>query len=280
MSQAPRLALTLVVPVYNGASFLASTLQQVQQWLAERTRPCEVIVVDDGSTDGTAAMLAAFVAGRPATPGADVVVLRNATNRGKGFSVRRAFLHARGEHVVFTDADLTYSLDNLVPIVGALEGGADIAYGSRMHRESRYIVAPTFFGKLFTRHLSGRCFNLLVRILVLPGVLDTQAGLKGFRRDAARTLAGRVRLDRFSFDVELLFAARRLGMTLTGCPVLFVYRKEPTTVRFARDSLAMLRDMLRVRWRALRGVYAREAPAEVIEDLRCGGAARSPGTAG
>jgi glycosyltransferase involved in cell wall biosynthesis len=265
------ITLTLVIPVYNGARFLASSLQQAHDWLKERPFGVELLVVDDGSSDGTQAVMDAFVAEHP-TSRCRLTFLRNARNRGKGFSVRRAFLHAAGDLVVFTDADLTYPITNCEPLVDALRAGADLAYGSRMHADSRYVVAPSFFGKLFTRHFMGRTFNLLLRLLVAPGVMDSQAGLKGCRRDAARQLATRVQLPRFSFDVEMFFVAARLGLRIAECPVQFIYRKEPTTVRFVRDSLAMVRDMLRVRWRCLRGVYEREPDPAMVQDLRDGGA--------
>lgn len=267
--------LTLVIPVFNGARFLRDSLLQCWQWLAGRGQPGELLVVDDGSDDATPQILAEFadrVAGPGRAPAVDFRCLRNATNRGKGFSVRRACRHARGRHVVFNDADLTYPVENVAELVAVLEQGADVAIGSRMHADSRYVVSPSFFRKLYTRHFMGRAFNLLVRALVVRGVLDTQAGLKGFSRDAARTLAARVRLDRFSFDVELLFVARRLGLRIAECPVLFLYRKEPSTVRFARDSLAMLRDMLRIRLRGVRGMYDRDPDPAVLADLESGGA--------
>lgn len=270
-----------MIPVYNGAAFLRQTLAAAWTWLgAQRdAREVELLVVDDGSVDGTAAVLAEFTARQRAADGPSLVVLRNTTNRGKGFSLRRAFLHARGEFVVFTDADLTYELDNVEPLLQALEDGADVAYGSRMHAASVYVVAPGFFRRLYTRHFMGRMFNLLVRALVVPGIRDTQAGLKGFRRAAARHCAGRVRLDRFSFDVELFFVARRAGLRIAECPVRFLYRKEPSTVKFFRDSLAMVVDMLRVRWRGLRGVYEREPTEAELADLHAGGLAdAAPGT--
>src|SRR5205814_9751513 len=133
---------------------------------------------------------------------------------------------------------------NVGELLAALDRGAQVAIGSRMHLDSRYVVAPTFFGKLFTRHFMGRAFNLLVRMLVVPGVHDTQAGLKGFQRAAARELATPVRLDRFSFDVELLYLAQRLGLRIVECPVLFLYRQEPSTVRFIRASWATLHDRI------------------------------------
>jgi dolichyl-phosphate beta-glucosyltransferase len=264
--------LTLVIPVYQGGSFLADSLRQAWGWLANQPRATELLVVDDGSSDASAQIVADFAARHASTPGRVFTPLRNAENRGKGFSIRRAFLHAGGDFVVFTDADLTYPLDNIGVLLNALEAGAEVAYGSRMHAGSRYVVAPSFFGKLFSRHLLGRTFNLLVRMLVVPGVHDTQAGLKGFRKTAAQRLAGRIRLSRFSFDVELFAVARRLGMRVADCPVLFVYRKEPTTVRFVRDSLAMARDMIKVRWRILRGVYDQQPAASVLQELRDGGA--------
>jgi len=268
--------LTLVIPVYNGARFLADSLQQAWTWLQAQSYDAELLVVDDGSDDATAAILAAFAAAHAGGERCRFTVLRNARNRGKGFSLRRAFLHAAGEFVVFTDADLTYPIDNVAPLVDALQRGADVAYGSRMHPDSRYVVAPTFFGKLFTRHFMGRTFNLLLRALVVGGVRDSQAGLKGFRRAAAVLLAHRVRLARFSFDVELFYVAQRHRLALADCPVRFIYRKEPSTVRFVRDSLAMVRDMLLVRWRGLTGAYDRELGDAELQDLLHGGAEGAP----
>ena len=262
--------LTLVIPVYNGARFLRDSLAKAHAWLAQKDFATELLVVDDGSSDETPRILADFAAAH--TGGRCVVTsLRNQQNRGKGFSVRRAFLLARGENVIFTDADLTYPVDNCQPLLDALVDGADVVYGSRMHPDSRYVVAPTFFGKLFTRHFMGRTFNLLLRLIVVRGILDSQAGLKGCRKAAAEQLAHRVRLPRFSFDVELFFVARRLGLSIVECPVQFIYRKEPSTVHFVRDSLAMVRDMLRVRLRGWRGLYDRELEPAALLDLEHGG---------
>ncbi|MCA9595559.1 MAG: glycosyltransferase family 2 protein [Myxococcales bacterium] len=244
-------SLTLLIPVYNGGAFLARSLERAIEFLGSMDRRAELLVIDDGSTDETPRILSACRS--------DVLrVLRNERNRGKGHAVRRGLLEAKGELIVFTDADLTYPLENVQKMLEVLGSGADVAYGSRMHSESRYVVAPGFFEKLFTRHLMGRSFNLLTRALVLPGVRDTQAGLKGFRRPAARELAERMQLERFSFDLELLFIARQLGLDIRESPVLFVYNKERTTVRFARDAVSMLGDMLRVRWRGVSGAYHRE----------------------
>ncbi|GAB4153826.1 MAG: glycosyltransferase family 2 protein [Planctomycetota bacterium] len=265
-------SLTVLVPAYEAAAFLRDSLEKLRAFLIESGRSAELLVIDDGSRDATHDVLEAFARDHDWTGRLQFRFARNAQNRGKGFSVRRGWLLARGENIVFTDADLTYPVENLRGVLEALEGGADVVYGSRMHAESRYVVAPSFFGKLFTRHFMGRVFNWLARLIVLPGVLDSQAGLKGLRKSAARDLAGRIRLDRFSFDVELLFVARRRGFSLRDCPVLFLYRKEPSTVRFVRDSLGMLRDMMLVRWRGFRGVYDRDVPGRVLDEIERGGA--------
>lgn len=262
-------SLTFVLPVYNGARFFGDTLQKAWQWLGEREGERELLVVDDGSSDATAAVIEAFAAKRAPCPGQRLTVVRNPRNCGKGFSLRRAFLLASGDHVVFTDADLTYAMHNAEPLLAALAGGAMVAYGSRMHADSRYVIAPTFLPKLYTRHVMGRVFNLLVRALVVPGIRDTQAGIKGFSRTAAREFAARIRLDRFSFDVELFFIAQRLGMRVVECPVEFLYRKEPSTLRFVQDSLRMVRDMLLIRWRGLRKAYDAPDPA-LLAGLACG----------
>jgi dolichyl-phosphate beta-glucosyltransferase len=281
VTTAEKPSLTFVLPVYNGARFFGASLATVWAWLATEPRETELLVVDDGSSDATWALLQQFAAEHPPAEGQPrFVALRNAQNRGKGYSLRRAFLEASGELVVFTDADLTYPVENVASLVATLEQGPDLAYGSRMHADSRYIVAPTFFPLLFTRHAMGRVFNFLVQIVVVSGIRDTQAGLKGFRRAAARALAERIRLDRFSFDVEMFFVARRLGQRIAECPVTFLYRKEPSTVRFARDSLRMLRDMLVIRWRGWRGVYDGAPDPALLADLRGEPGARTTTGAG
>lgn len=269
-AEVPARSLTVILPVYRGASYLQRSLLQAHAWLAQQPQSTELLVIDDGSDDDTPDIIAAFVASVRENDRPKLTVLRNEPNRGKGYALRRAFLHARGDNVVFTDADLTYPIENVAHLVTALDAGADVVIGSRMHPDSRYVVAPSFFGYLFSRHLAGRVFNLLVRTLVVGGVLDSQAGLKGFRREVARSLAPRIRLGRFSFDVELLFIARRLGLRIVDCPVRFIYRKEPSTVHFLRDSLAMVRDIARVRWRGWRGVYDREPTPEAVRALRDG----------
>lgn len=244
------LQLSIVVPVRNGADRLPPTLDALAAYLAGARRPTEVLLVDDGSNEPTARLLSDFAR---ATSG--VVLLRNDINQGKGRSVSRGMLAARGRHRVFTDADLAYPLDQVDVITAALDGGSDLAIACRVLPESRYLMSPSFFHYLYTRHLMSRGYNALIRWTTLPGILDTQAGLKGFTARAAQLVFPRLTIPRFGFDVETLFIARRHGLRTTQVPVHFRYDSEPTTVRLLRDSWNMMADLVRVRWNDLRGRY-------------------------
>ncbi|NUQ19356.1 MAG: glycosyltransferase, partial [Gemmatimonadaceae bacterium] len=176
--------------------------------------------------------------------------------QGKGFSVARGMLAARGELRVFIDSDLAYPPTEIESIVDTLEKGSDVAIACRVLPKSRYIMSPTFFPYLFTRHLMSRCFNAFVRALLVGEVLDTQAGLKGFTRSAAETIFPRLTVERFAFDVECLVIAAQHGLALTQVPVTFRYEDEPSTVNLARDGMRMVGDLMRIRLNAWRGLYA------------------------
>ncbi|HEU4643298.1 MAG TPA: glycosyltransferase [Gemmatimonadaceae bacterium] len=239
--------LSLVVPVYNGAGRLPGSLGELRAWLCDRAYDWELILVDDHSGARVAELLADFAC---ATPG--VTVLRNDRNRGKGFSVARGMLAARGQYRVFTDADLAYPASEVDRILCDLYGGADVAVACRVLPASRYIMSPTFFSYLYTRHVMSRLYNALVRWTLVPGILDTQAGLKGFTARAAEIVFPRLTIPRFGFDVEALFIARRHGLSIRQTAVHFRYEDEPTTVRFLADAARMARDLALIRanhWR-------------------------------
>ena len=245
-------ALSLVIPVYNAAEQLPATLAAVDAFAERFEESLEVVFVDDHSSElDTQSILADHAERRPY-----VTVLRNQVNRGKGFSVTRGMLAARGRHRVFTDVDLAYPLDEVRKIVGALRDGADIAIACRVLPESRYLMSPSFFHYLYTRHLMSRAFNKVVRAFLLPGIYDTQAGLKGFTAEAAALCFARTTIPGFGFDIECLYIAQQHGMRIQQTAVNFRYDDEPTTVRFARDSRRMLRDIWEVKMNALRGKYA------------------------
>jgi dolichyl-phosphate beta-glucosyltransferase len=159
---------------------------------------------------------------------------------------------ARGAYRVFTDADLAYPTTEIDKILDALRGGADVAVACRVLPDSRYLMSPTFFSYLYTRHVMSRLFNALVRWTLIPRVRDTQAGLKGFTAAAAELVFPRVTIPRFGFDVEALFIARKFGLSIEQVAVNFRYDEEPTTVRFVKDAAEMARDLGRIRtneWR-------------------------------
>ena len=255
-------ALSLVIPVYNAADQLPATLQAVDQFAAQSSDRLEVLFVDDCSSEvETQLMLEDFARARGA-----VRVLRNASNRGKGYSVTRGMLAARGRYRVFTDVDLAYPLDQVQRIVGELARGADVAIACRVLPESRYLMSPTFFHYLYTRHLMSRAFNRVVQTFLLPGILDTQAGLKGFTAAAAELCFRRTTIPGFGFDIECLYIAQQHGLAIRQTAVNFRYDEEPTTVRFARDSTRMLQDIWQVRTSAWRGVYAAPDAGFVFPD--------------
>lgn len=267
---AVRPSVSLVLPVFDGAAFLERALREALAWMdGDGTRE-ELVVVDDGSRDATPRILQ-----RVAEADARVRVLTNPVNRGKGYSVRRGVSAARGSHRVFTDADLTYTMSSVDAIVQALRDGAELAVGCRVHPESRYVVAPSFFRYIYTRHNAGRVFNALVRATVVPQLRDTQAGIKGFAAHVVDELFPRLVKDRFSFDVEMLYLAQREGYRIAEVPVTYFYRKEASTVRFARDTVEMCRDLLDIRVNGVRGVYE-ERPSRPRDEVPEAGRAAEP----
>jgi dolichyl-phosphate beta-glucosyltransferase len=245
-------SLSLVIPVYNAAEQLPATLAAVDTFAERYPESLEVLFVDDHSSEvETQLILDDYVHRRSYAR-----VLRNAVNQGKGFSVTRGMLAARGQFRVFTDVDLAYPLDQVYRILGELRQGADVAIACRVLPESRYLMSPSFFHYLYTRHLMSRAFNKVVQKFLLPGILDTQAGLKGFTAAAAALCFSRTTIPGFGFDIECLYVAQQHGLAIKQTAVNFRYDDEPTTVRFARDSNRMLQDIWKVKTNAWRGQYA------------------------
>ncbi len=233
--------LSLVIPAYNEARRLPPTLHHLREYFAARGRMCEIVVVDDGSTDGTAE--AARAAGLP-----ELRVLGGGVNRGKGHAVRAGMLAARGAWRLMCDADLSTPIEQLPLLEARLREGYDVAIGSRAVAGAQVQVRQTGF-----RENAGRLFNLLVRALALPGVRDTQCGFKLFTAAAAESVFRRARLDGFVFDVEALFLARRLGLRMAEVPV--VWRNDAASrVSLGTGGRAFV-EIARVRWNALLGRY-------------------------
>jgi dolichyl-phosphate beta-glucosyltransferase len=244
--------LSLVVPIHHCAGTLTVLRRELDEFLERAPEPVEVVLVDDHGTHPDAAKELAGLANR-----LHARLLRNDRNRGKGYSVTRGMLAATGAHRVFTDADLAYPLEEVWKIVAALERGADVAIACRVHPESVYTMSARYVRYIYTRHVLSRMFNAIVRITLIPDVLDTQAGLKGYTAAAARDVFSRTSIAGFGFDLECLFVARALGLHVEQVAVRYRYHDEPTTVRFLRDAKTMAADLARIRWRGWFGEYAR-----------------------
>jgi dolichyl-phosphate beta-glucosyltransferase len=230
---------SIVIPAYNEEGRLPRTIERIAGFLFGRTH--EIVVVDDGSIDRTAA-----AAREAAGPG--VVLLRNDENRGKGYAVRRGMLAARGLRRLMTDADLSTPIEELGRLEACLDAGADIAIGSRALRGARVEVRQPWY-----REGVGRLFNVFVRILAVPGLSDTQCGFKLFSARAAEAVFGAARLDGFSFDVEALFIARQLGLRIAEVPV--VWRNDAATRVGLLGGFQAFPDLLRIRLNDWRGYY-------------------------
>lgn len=235
-------ALSLVIPAYNEEKRLPVSLARIADWIGSRTPaiPVEVLVVDDGSTDRTAAVAERTAAGL----GLTARVVRLPENRGKGAAVRAGVLESAGEHVLVTDADLSTPIEEVDKLLAA---GAPVAIGSRGVDATLVKQRQPLF-----RVASGKIFNLLVRVLAVSGIRDTQCGFKLFRKDAAREVFSRATVDRFAFDVEALLLARRLGYPIAEVPVLWF--NSPDTRVGLGGGLEAFAALFRIRWQVARTI--------------------------
>jgi len=238
--------LSIIIPSYNEEARLPATLERIAAYVSASGRETEVLVVDDGSTDGTAALAETFREKLPS-----LRVLSNGVNRGKGFSVRHGMLEARGRIVLFTDADLSAPIEEADKLITPLENH-DVAIGSRAMDRSLISVHESHF-----REFAGIVFNTIVRIILRLPFVDTQCGFKAFRSERCRIIFEQQRIERFGFDPELLYLARHHGLLAVEIPVRWGH-SPATKVNMFRDSIQMFLDLVIIRWNAITGRYPRQ----------------------
>lgn len=232
--------LSVVIPAHNEENRLPASLEQVLRFLAGQAFTSEVVIVENGSADRTYEIAQEF-----ARKNTNVRVIQS--ERGKGSAVRRGMLEARGEYRFMCDADLSMSIEQVSRFLPP-ESQADIAIASREAKGASREDEPLY------RHLGGRVVNLVIRLLILPGLNDTQCGFKCFTAEAAAQLFRRQTLPGWSFDIEILYLARRLGFTVREIPIRWRFSPE-TKLSAVQDALRMTRDIFRIRRNARRGIY-------------------------
>ncbi|MBI2888194.1 MAG: glycosyltransferase family 2 protein [Chloroflexi bacterium] len=261
--EAPAIATPLrsvVIPAYNEEHRIGRTLDRVAAYLGALPQNFEVIVVDDGSGDGTKAMVEAWVARMP--PNVRLLLLSHHPNRGKGAAVREGCLAAQGSAVLFTDADLATPIEEAQKLWAALDAGYDLAIGTRVQPDGRDMRAsqPPY------RRWLGKLYHLLVGLVGVRGVQDTQCGFKAFTRETARRLFEAQQLSGIVFDTELLYLAQRAGLRIAQVPVVWTNVGGSRMRVTLRQALVVLRDLLSIRLRHLRtpagpSMAAKEPPS-------------------
>lgn len=241
----PLPSISVVIPAYNEEERLAPTLDRVLAFARNSGWNTEVIVVNDGSCDRTADVVRSYACKTEV-----VRLLENPGNRGKGYSVRNGVLHANGEFVLFTDADMSSPIEEAPKLLQALADGADIAIGSRWARSELQTRRQSL-----ARQFLGRIFNVLLRMLLRLNFKDTQCGFKAFRREAARAIFPLQRIEGWGFDPEILFLANRSRFRIVEVPVRWGHDTR-TRINPLVDGSRMVSDMLLIRWNSILGRYS------------------------
>jgi len=234
--------LSIIIPAHNEERRLPGSLEKIVAFLEKQDYQAEVIVVDNGSRDNTSGVVEGFMARYP------FISLIREERRGKGLAVKLGMLAARGEYLFLCDADLSMPIEEVAKFLPPQLEDYDVAIASREVEGARRYGEPPH------RHLMGRVFNLIVRLLAVRGFQDTQCGFKCFRREVARDIFSRQTMEGWGFDVEVLFIAQKRGYRIVEVPINWYYMAN-SRVRPIRDSIRMFREVLQVRINDWRGVY-------------------------
>lgn len=235
---------SIIIPAYNEGARIEEALERVLACIADRKWDAEVLVVNDGSSDNTAAIVQDWTRTHP-----NLHLIENEGNRGKGYSVRNGLLQAAGEIVMFTDADLSAPIEEAERLFEAIAQGADVAIGSRWLDKQKQTIHQPLYRRFF-----GRCYNWLTRKVMGLPYKDTQCGFKAFRREAAQKIFRLQTIERWGFDPEILFIARKLGYRIAEVPVTWGH-DERSRISYLRDGSQMLREMVQIRGNYVRGRY-------------------------
>ena len=229
--------LSVVIPAYNEEKRIGISLTKIYGYLKKRKFDFEIIVIDDGSKDKTLSLLSEYSQNIP-----NLIVLKNESNQGKGFSVKKGVLKSKGDIILFTDADLSTPIGETDKLIGWIKNGYQIAIGSRDLPESQVKRHQAWY-----RELMGKIFNRIIRLILNLDYHDTQCGFKCFKRDAALEVFQSSKVCRFSFDVEILFIAKQRGIRVKEVPVCW-HNSPESKVKIVRDSSKMLWDILKLRF--------------------------------
>lgn len=236
---------SIVIPAYNEANRIEATLDRVLEYVYAQKWDAEILVVNDGSRDATREIILRYAAAHPM-----LQLVDNPGNHGKGFSVRNGVLHSKGEWIVFTDADMASPIEESEKLLAALGRGADVAIGSRWLDPSLQTRKQPSY-----RRVLGRIFNLALRLILGLNYRDTQCGFKAFKRAAAQVVFPLQIIERWGFDPEIVFVARRLGFRVDEVAVKWAHQ-ENTKINPIQDGLRMFTELLKIRWYALMGRYS------------------------
>lgn len=235
---------SIVIPAYNESARLGATLDRVLDYVYAEGWDAEIIVVNDGSRDRTPDLVREYAQKYPG-----LRLIENPGNRGKGYSVRNGMLNAKGEILLFSDADLSAPIEEAPKLFAAIQSGADVAIGSRWVRPELQTQRQSLL-----RQLYGRAFNLALRILLGLSFKDTQCGFKAFTRDAALKIFPQQKIERWAFDPELLFLARKSHLNVEEVGVAWAHA-QGTRLNPLRDGLRMVGEVVKIRWNAITGKY-------------------------
>ncbi len=235
--------LSIIIPAYNEASRLPQTLPTLRKFLEKQNFAWEVILSDDGSKDRTLEIASDFFGDE------GLVKISSPKNRGKGFAVRQGVLAAKGEICLLSDADFSTPIQDFFKLYPLIKNGNDIAIGSRSLPDSNITIRQAWY-----REGMGRTFNKLVKLIVLDGFIDTQCGFKCFRREKVIKIFEKMRIDRFSFDVEFLYLAQKSNLKISEIPVEW-HNVLESRVRIVQDSLGMLKDLFQIKINDFLGKY-------------------------